>query len=50
MERALEQMERTYEVRDPNTLYIGRPSYAILRDEPRYQELLRKLKLPADER
>jgi len=45
-ERALDEMEKAYEVRDPNILYIGRPSYAILRDELRYQELLRKLKLP----
>jgi len=45
-ERALDEMEKAYEVRDPNILYMGRPSYAILRDEPRYQELLRKLNLP----
>jgi serine/threonine-protein kinase len=45
-ERALDEMEKAYKVRDPNILYIGRPSYAILRDEPRYQELLSKLKLP----
>jgi tetratricopeptide (TPR) repeat protein len=43
--RALDMMESAYEVRDPNVLYIGRPSYSILSDEPRYRELLRKLNL-----
>jgi len=44
-ERALDQMEKAYEVRDPNVLYIGRPSYAILHDEPRFQELCKKLNI-----
>ncbi|MBM3296232.1 MAG: hypothetical protein FJY83_01390 [Candidatus Aminicenantes bacterium] len=45
-ERALDMMENAYEVRDPNVLYIGKPSYSILREEPRYRALLRKLKIP----
>ena len=46
-ERALDCLEQAYEMRDPVVIYTGVfPSYAILRDEPRYQELLRKMKLP----
>jgi len=46
-ERALDCLEQAYEMHDPNVIYIGqRTAYAILRDEPRYQELLRKLNLP----
>ncbi len=50
-ERALDCLEQAYEKRDPNIVYTGvRAVFAILRGEPRYQELLRKLKLPTDQR
>ncbi len=50
-EKALDCLEQAYEIHDPNVIYIGvRPIYAILRDEPRYQELLRKMNLPVDEK
>jgi tetratricopeptide (TPR) repeat protein len=44
-EKALECLEQAYELHDPNMPYITRPTYAILRDEPRFQDLLRKLNL-----
>jgi serine/threonine protein kinase len=50
-ERALDCMEQSFEMHDPNVLYIGSPLFAdLLRDEARYQELLRKLKLPVAHR
>ena len=46
-ERALDSLEQAYEMRDPVVPYIGvYPNFVILRDEPRYQELLRKLNIP----
>jgi serine/threonine protein kinase len=46
-EGALDCLEQAYEMHDPVVPYIGVfPNYAILRDEPRFQELLRKLDLP----
>jgi TolB-like protein len=44
-ERALVCLEQSYKLHDPNMPYITRPTYAILRDEPRFQDLLRKLNL-----
>ena len=44
-ERALDCIEQSYELRDPNIPYITRPTYDSLRDEPRFQDLLRKLNL-----
>jgi TolB-like protein len=45
-ERALECLEQSYEIHDSNMPYITRPTYDSLRDEPRFQGLLRKLNLP----
>jgi serine/threonine protein kinase/Tfp pilus assembly protein PilF len=44
--RALDWLERAYEVHDPNMPYIGLPDYDPLRSEPRFQALVRKLGLP----
>ncbi len=44
-ERALDCLEQSYELHDSNIPYITRPTYASLRDEPRFQDLLRKLNL-----
>ena len=44
-EKALICLEQAYELHDPNMPYITRPTYALLRDEPRFQDLLRKLNL-----
>jgi len=46
-EKALDCLEQAYEMRDPVVPYIGVfPNFGILRDEPRFQELMRKLNLP----
>jgi TolB-like protein len=51
-EKALEWLEKGFEVRDPNMVVIGVIPEIIdlLGDEPRYQELLRKMNLPVDEK
>ena len=50
-ERALDCLEQAYEKRDSNIVYTGvRSVFAILSDEPRYQELLHKLRLPTGDK
>jgi TolB-like protein len=45
--RALDWLEKGYEMRDPNLPYISvSPQYDPLRTEPRFQALLRKMGLP----
>jgi tetratricopeptide (TPR) repeat protein len=44
--RALDMLERAYEVRDPNLVGLRYPIYDCLRNEPRYQDLCRKMNLP----
>ncbi len=45
--RTLDWLEKGYEVRDPNTLYLANPYwFDALRSEPRYQALLRRMNLP----
>jgi hypothetical protein len=46
-EQALTWLERAYETNDPIMPYLVTPAFDILRDEPRFQELLRKMNLPA---
>jgi TolB-like protein/Tfp pilus assembly protein PilF len=43
---ALDWLERAFEVRDPNLPYLGSPLYDPLRPDPRFQDLLRRMKLP----
>ncbi len=47
-EKTMDWMDKGVEVGDPNMPYIGvMPHYVdLLNDEPRYQELLRKMNLP----
>jgi eukaryotic-like serine/threonine-protein kinase len=45
--QALEWLEKGYETRDPNMPYIGWPNFARLRNDPRFQALLRRMRLPA---
>jgi TolB-like protein len=44
--RALDWLEKGYEVRDPAMVYLGAGWYDGLRAEPRFQALLRKMNLP----
>lgn len=47
-ERAIEWLERAFEVRDPGMPYLGvHPSWDNLRGDPRFQELLRQMNLPS---
>ena len=46
-ERALEWIERGVEARDPNIVYVGVfPQFDSLQNDPRFQELLRRMNLP----
>jgi len=49
--RALDWLEQGFEERDPNMPNLSvDPNWDPLRDEPRFQELLRKMNLPVDEK
>ena len=44
---ALEWLEKAYEAHDPNSIYLSvDPIFDILRNEPRFQDILRRMKLP----
>jgi len=46
-QKALEWLERAFEVRDPSMPYLGTwPIFDALRDDHRFQNLLRRMKLP----
>lgn len=45
-ELALDCLEKAYEIHDPNTIIITSPTFDILRNEPRFQELSKRLYLP----
>jgi len=48
-EKALECLEKGFEIRDPNMAYMEEPIFAdLLGDEPRYQALLRKMNFPVE--
>ena len=50
-DKAIEWLEKGLEFHDPVLPYLGLPAFAdLLGDEPRYQELLRKIGLPVDEK
>ena len=50
-ERALEWLETAFEEHDPNLPYtFCMPLYDNLRDEPRFQEIAKKLNLPLHEK
>ena len=44
-ERCLEWLERAYEVRDPNLPYLGWPDFDFLQSDPRFLDLLKRMKL-----
>ena len=45
-EQALKWLERAYEMKDPIMPYLITPAFDILRDDPRFQDLLRRMNLP----
>jgi len=45
-DRALEWLEKAYEAHDPNMPYIGLLTFDPLRDDRRFQDLLRRMNLP----
>jgi tetratricopeptide (TPR) repeat protein len=45
-ERALEWLERAYQARDPNLPYLGLPDWDSVRGDPRFKDLLRRMRLP----
>jgi len=49
--KALDWLEKGLEIHDPALPYLGMPVFVdLLRDEPRYLDLLRKMNLPVDEK
>ena len=50
-EKTMEWLERGYEMKDPMMPYTGDPLiFDLLHDDPRYQDLLRRMNLPTDEK
>ncbi len=45
-ERCLYWLERAYEVRDPNLPYLWSPDYDSVRSDPRFIDLLTRMRLP----
>ena len=48
-DKAMEWLEKAYEMRDPMMPYVGNPYLDLLDDDPRYQDLLRRMNLPLGE-
>ena len=46
VEPALECLEKAYEIRETNLPYLGAPIFDIIRYEPRFREIARKMGLP----
>jgi len=47
---AIDWLEKAYEEHDPDLPYIGHPLYDPLRSYSRFQDLLRKMNLPTDDK
>lgn len=45
-DNAMEWLEKAYEMRDPMMPYVGAPIFDLLDDDPRCQDLLRRMNLP----
>jgi TolB-like protein len=41
--RAIDMLEESYRRHDPNMLFLSYPAFKVLKDEPRFKELCRKL-------
>ena len=46
IDNAVSWLEKAFEMRDPNLTYILLPEYDLLRDDPRFRDLCRKMNLP----
>ena len=44
--RAIDWLEKAYDDRDPNLPYLGKPVWDSARNDPRFQDLLRRMNLP----
>lgn len=44
-EKSLEWIEKAYEIRETNLPYLMMPTFDLIRDEPRFQEIARKMGL-----
>ncbi len=49
-DKALDWLEKGLEIHDPTLPYLGMPCDDGIRSDPRFQELLRKMNLPVDEK
>jgi adenylate cyclase len=49
-DKAMDWLEKAFEDRDGNLPYIGRPIWDPLRDDPRFQDLWRRMNLPMGDR
>lgn len=45
-DNAIPWLEKAYEMRDPNLPYLLGPTYDLLRDDPGFQDLCRRMNLP----
>jgi len=45
-DNAMEWLERAYDMRNPMMPYVASPIFDLLDDDPRYQDLLRRMNLP----
>jgi tetratricopeptide (TPR) repeat protein len=49
--KVIDLLEKSFEIRDPNMPYIIEPIFVdLLKDDPRFQDMLRKMNLPVDEK
>jgi serine/threonine-protein kinase len=49
-DKALDWLEKGFEVRDPMLPYLGYPCFDIIRPDPRFQDLVRRVGLPTDDK
>jgi len=48
--KALEWLEKGFEARDPSMPYLGFPTFDPIRSDPRFQDLVRRMNLPAGDK
>ncbi len=49
-DKALDWLEKGYEIHDPNVIYLGLPTYDPIRSDPHFQNLLRRMNLPMNDK